>query len=90
MQAEHGAHTIGLLASGSWDATVKVWRCNEINHGHLVNLDHDLLAQLEHENQVSAVALCPDNSQLVNGDFSEKIGLFLIFLSGHAAGFRYP
>ena len=56
----------GILATGSWDATVKIWQCNEIN---LVNLNQDLLAQLDHDSHVSALALCPDNSQLVSGNF---------------------
>ena len=41
----------GILATGSWDASVKVWQCNDIN-AYQVNLEHDLLSQLEHENQV--------------------------------------
>ena len=57
----------GILASGSWDATVKVWQCNELNNGQIVNVDQDLLAQLEHNSQVSCLALSPDNSQLVSG-----------------------
>lgn len=92
----------GILATGSWDATVKVlwncppkihflcatsfssfhpdqvWRCNEINNGHLDNLEGDLLAQLEHENQVSALALCPDNSQLVSGTRDGRVTLWCL------------
>ena len=41
----------GILATGSWDATVKVWQCNELN-GYLVNIEHDFLAQLDHNSQV--------------------------------------
>ena len=45
---------LGILATGSWDASVKVWQCNDMN-AYQVNLEHDLLSQLEHENQVRAV-----------------------------------
>ena len=65
----------GVLATGSWDATVKIWQCNEIN---LVNLDHDLLAQLEHDTQVSALALCPDNSQMVSGTRDGRVVLWCL------------
>ena len=61
-----------ILATGSWDATVKIWQCNEIN---LVNLDHNLLAQLEHDSQVSALALCPDNRYVMKDMLKKpKIG----------------
>ena len=56
----------------------QVWRCNEINNGHLDNLEGDLLAQLEHENQVSALALCPDNSQLVSGTRDGRVTLWCL------------
>ena len=58
----------GLLATGSWDGLVKVWHCTEVN-GHLVNADSDyFVAALDHTSQVSAVAICPNNSrQLVAG-----------------------
>ena len=45
---------LGILATGSWDASVKVWQCNDMN-AYQVNLEHDLLSQLEHENQVRTV-----------------------------------
>jgi len=67
----------GVLATGSWDASVKVWQCNDIN-AYQVNLEHDLLSQLEHENQVSAVALCPDNSQLVSGTRDGRVVLWCL------------
>ena len=58
----------GLLATGSWDGCVKVWHCTEVN-GYVVNADADyFVAVLDHTSQVSAVALCPNNSrQLVAG-----------------------
>ena len=58
----------GLLATGSWDGCVKVWHCTEVN-GYVVNADADyFVAVLDHTSQVSAVALCPNNSrQLVSG-----------------------
>ena len=58
----------GLLATGSWDGSVKVWHCTEVN-GYVVNADADyFVAALDHTSQVSAVALCPNNSrQLVSG-----------------------
>ena len=43
-----------------------------------VNLDQEHLAQLEHDNQVSAVALCPDNSQLVSGTRGGKVTLWCL------------
>ena len=67
----------GILATGSWDATVKIWQCNEIN---LVNLNQDLLAQLDHDSHVSALALCPDNSQLVSGNFFSSNQLIVFFV----------
>lgn len=62
----------GVLATGSWDATVKVWQCHE------VNLEHDLLAQLEHSSQVSCLSLCPDNSQLVSGTRDGSVVLWCL------------
>ena len=41
-----------ILATGSWDATVKIWQCNEIN---LVNLDHNLLGMVSHKISIIAV-----------------------------------
>lgn len=37
-----------------------------------------MLAQLEHENQVSALALCPDNSQLVSGTRDGRVTLWCL------------
>lgn len=66
----------GILATGSWDASVKIWRCNDI--AHQVNLEQDLLATLEHDNQVSAVDLCPDNSQCVSGTRDGRVTLWCL------------
>lgn len=56
----------GLLATGSWDSTVKLWQCSEVN-GYKVRLEKDLVATLEHSSQVTCINLCSDNSQLVSG-----------------------
>ena len=58
----------GILATGSWDGCVKVWHCTEVN-GYAVNSDADyFVAAFDHTSQVSAVALCSNNSrQLVAG-----------------------
>lgn len=66
------------MATGSWDATVKIWQCNEIHNGHLDNLEQDLLAQLEHESQVSAVNICTDNTQLVSGTRDGRVVLWCL------------
>ena len=36
------------------------------------------LAQLEHESQVSALALCPDNSQMVSGTRDGRVVLWCL------------
>ena len=56
----------GVLATGSWDSSVKLWQCSEVN-GYKVRLEKDLLATLEHTSQVTCLHLCSDNSQLVVG-----------------------
>ena len=56
----------GLLATGSWDSTVKLWHCSKAN-GYKVRLSSDQIAELEHTSQVSCLHLCPDNSQIVTG-----------------------
>ena len=56
----------GILATGSWDSTVKIWQCNELN-GHKVRLDQDLLGELEHSGSVTCLHISPDNSQIVTG-----------------------
>ena len=67
----------GLLATGSWDGTVKVWACNELN-GYQVSISRDLLAQLDHSSQVSCLSLCPDNSQLVSGTRDGNVVLWCL------------
>ncbi len=54
----------GILATGSWDATVKVWQCNELN-GYLVNIEHDFLAQLDHNSQVLGLFSLLNNHSFV-------------------------
>ena len=67
----------GVLASGSWDGSVKVWHCTEVS-GHLISAD-SFVAALEHNSQVSAVALCPDNSrQLVSGTRDGTVNLWCL------------
>lgn len=68
----------GLLATGSWDSSVKLWECSRAN-GYKVSLSRgDLLAELEHSNQVTALHICPDNSQLVTGN--KNYFLFEIYI----------
>ena len=69
----------GLLATGSWDGSVKVWHCTEVN-GYAVNGDADyFVAVLDHTSQVSAVSLCPNNSrQLVSGTRDGNVVLWCL------------
>jgi len=67
----------GILASGSWDGLVKVWHCTEVSGYHVNN--EAFIASLEHASQVSAVAICPDNSrQLVSGTREGNVVLWCL------------
>jgi WD40 repeat protein len=55
-----------ILVTGSWDSTVKVWHCSEAN-GFKVRLSSDLIAEMEHNSQVTCLSLCPKVTQLVTG-----------------------
>lgn len=56
----------GILATGSWDCTVKIWACNEVN-GYKVRLGEDFKAELDHASHVTCLHIGPDRSQLVSG-----------------------
>jgi WD40 repeat protein len=56
----------GILATGSWDSTVKLWQCSEAN-GYKIRLGVDEKAELEHSSQVTCLHLCTQHSQLVTG-----------------------
>ncbi|XP_040571952.1 protein FAN [Lepeophtheirus salmonis] len=70
----------GVLATGSWDSLVKIWHCNEAN-GYKIGFS-DLLAQLDHNSQVTSLHLCPDNSQIVTG--TREGGVILWCLRSHS------
>lgn len=67
----------GILATGSWDATVKIWQCNQIN-GFQVNIERDFLAQLDHNSQVTSLNLCPAKTQLVSGTRDGNVVLWCL------------
>jgi factor associated with neutral sphingomyelinase activation len=66
-----------VLATGSWDSTVKIWHCSEAN-GYKVRLDKDLMAELESTSQVTCLNLSPDNSRLVTGTRDGAVTLWCL------------
>ena len=66
----------GILATGSWDGSVKIWNCNEIN-GYTINVERDFVAQLDHNSQVRLSLTWKSWAQtgkLANGFLSSFLG----------------
>ena len=70
----------GLLASGSWDQTVKIW---QLKTGQLL---HTLA---EHKAAVEAIAISPDGQLLASGDREAKVRLWQL-RSGKLLRTIYP
>jgi len=66
----------GLLASGSWDSSVKVWRCDgEKDYGVVAA---DLLAVLDHGSQVTCLDIQAQAGQIVTGTREGEVVLWCL------------
>lgn len=50
-------HTSNLLASGSWDCTVRIWQ--GLATSNTIRPSHSLLRKLDHDSHVTCLAFSP-------------------------------
>ena len=46
----------GVLATGSWDCTARVWSCTEVDK-YKIKIGSSLKCEIDHDNKLTAVAL---------------------------------